>query len=381
MIEVTDKSRCCGCSACAGVCPVQCITMAYDTEGFVYPDADAQRCISCGRCEDVCPMKTSVQHFVKKAYAVRVHKYESESSSGGVFSALAEKVISGGGVIYGAAFDKELTLRHIRIADMADLGLLRGSKYVQSYTEGIYQQVQKDLSYGRKVLFSGTPCQVAGLRKFLNEDYSELLTVDLACHGVPSPKVWSRHINEKGKGLFGVNFRDKSSGWRKYNIAYSYRDRVERVRFDKDPYMQLFLQNVSIRPSCYDCAFRNGGNQSDMTLGDYWAISQTKSDLNDGRGVSVVISNTRKGELLINELKATDCIVQPVEYKEAVKVNGGFSASFAVPTGRDEFFKGLDAADDLHKYISGFVRTKSFVRVAYERIHTILAKIKRRIMS
>lgn len=377
MIEVTDKSMCCGCSACAGVCPVQCITMTADSEGFKYPIADPNICVSCGKCEQVCPMTSVETASEKKAYAVRVTQYEQDSSSGGVFSALAEKVLCEGGVVFGAAFDDGLRLQHIKVDDSSMLGHLRGSKYVQSDVGDIYRQVKDELSEGRKVLFSGTPCQVAGLHNFLGKDYPELFTVDLACHGVPSPKVWDRYVREKGDGLLGVKFRDKSDGWRKYNIAYIYKDRTERIRFDKDPYMLLFLQNISLRPSCYDCAFRNGANYSDVTLADFWSVADAVPQMNDGMGVSAVIVNTLKGKTQIDGFSHR----VEVKYEEAVKSNGGFFSTFEIPTGRKDFFEGLDAAIELKKYIRRFIKTKSTVREAYERLHTLLATIKRRILS
>ena len=356
---------------------MQCISMTADSEGFKYPLADPNVCISCGKCEQVCPMGESKTDYQKVAYAVRVPQYESVSSSGGVFSALAERTISDGGVVFGAAFDENLKLHHIKVNNPAMLGHLRGSKYVQSDMTGVYQQVKDELSDGRKVLFSGTPCQVAGLKKFLNKDYPELYTIDLACHGVPSPEVWSRYIREKGDNLIYVNFRDKSTGWRKYQIAYTYKNRIEKVRFDKDPYMQLFLQNISLRPSCYDCSFRNGGNCSDITLGDFWSIADACPELNDGKGVSVVIVNTPKGQALINGLP------QPMEvkYEDAVKSNGGFFTTFEIPAVRNDFFGGLGSATDLKKHIRRFVKTKSLVREVYERLHNVLASIKRRILS
>ena len=377
MIEITDKSKCCGCSACAGICPVRCIYMTVDSEGFKYPSADPDICMSCGQCELVCPMNAPKSDSLKLAYAVSIPQYEPISSSGGVFSALAEQVLAEGGVVFGAAFDEQLILHHIKIGDLYSLERLRGSKYVQSDIDGIYHQVHMELSAGRKTLFSGTPCQVAGLYEFLGKDYPELITIDIACHGVPSPKVWSRYVNEKGEGLKTVNFRDKSSGWRKYQIAYIYSDKVEKVRFDKDPYMQLFLQNLSLRPSCYDCGFRNGGNRSDITLGDFWAIADVCPHMNDDRGVSAVVVNTHKGTSLINQLPQ----LKEVKYEDAVKSNGGFFTTFEIPAMRNEFFSGLDAAENLKVYIRRFVKTKSFVREAYERLHTVLASIKRRILS
>ena len=377
MIEVTDKSKCCGCSACAGACPVQCISMIADKEGFKYPVADPNICISCGKCEQVCPMTFSRPASEKKAYAARIPQYEPSSSSGGVFSALAENVLSSGGVIFGAAFDEALKLRHIKVTDKTMLGQLRGSKYVQSDMVGVYHQVQDELSDGKTVLFSGTPCQVAGLKKFLNKDYPHLFTVDIACHGVPSPEVWNRYVREKGTDLVHVNFRDKSEGWRKYNIAYTYKERTEKVRFDMDPYMLLFLQNISLRPSCYDCSFRNGGNCSDVTLADFWAIKDVMPEMNDGKGVSAVIVNTLKGESLVKQLGH----LEEVKYEDAVKSNGGFFTTFEIPASRNEFFKGLDAAENLNRYIRRFIKTKSACREAYERLHTLLATIKRRILS
>ena len=351
--------------------------MVSDSEGFKYPLADPGLCLSCGQCDQVCPMDDSVLVSHRMSFALRVPKYEPSSSSGGVFSALAEKVLSDGGVVVGAAFDNQLNVRHIKVDDISDLQLLRGSKYVQSDTVGVYNQVQDQLDYGRKVLFTGTPCQVAGLKNFLGKDYSQLITIDIACHGVPSPKLWAKYVMEKGDGLEHVNFRDKSEGWRKYHIAYIYKDKVEKVRFDKDPYMQLFLQNVSLRPSCYDCAFRNGGHRSDVTLADFWAISGSVPQMDDDRGVSAVIVNTENGQGLINEYPQA----VEVKYNDAVRSNGGFNTTFEIPTVRNEFFKGLDAASDLNKYIRRFVKTKSCIREAYERLHTILASIKRRILS
>lgn len=322
-------------------------------------------------------MNNSKSDTKKKAYAVREPKYEPQSSSGGVFSALAERVLSEGGVVFGAAFDDQLKVSHIKMDDLSGLHHLRGSKYVQSDTTGVFQQVHDELSAGRKVLFSGTPCQVAGLQKFLDKEYPELVTIDIACHGVPSPKLWDKYVKEKGEGLMHVNFRDKSESWRKYDVAYIYKDRTEKVKFDKDPYMLLFLQNVSLRPSCYDCVFRNGGNFSDITLADFWSIAGTVPQMNDGRGVSAVIVNTAKGQELVSELEQTS----EVKYEDAVRANGGFFSTFDVPAGRNEFFRGLDKTDDLGKYIARFIKKKSAVCETYERLHTVLAKIKRRILS
>ena len=214
MINVTDSSKCCGCSACVNTCPVKCIVMHRDGEGFDYPVADVSSCISCGKCDDVCPMVSPVASSVMNANALRILEYESESSSGGVFPALASLVLEQGGVVVGAAFDSKLHLKHTIVNDKEGLARLRGSKYVQSEIGETYAQTRDLLDLGVNVLFSGTPCQIAGLLKYLNKPYDNLLTVDLACHGVPSPGVWEKYVRDSG--MTGVRFRDKSDSWKRY---------------------------------------------------------------------------------------------------------------------------------------------------------------------
>lgn len=242
MIHITDKQDCCGCNSCVQCCPKSCITMCEDEEGFLYPEVDENVCVDCGLCEKVCPVLHQAED--RKPLAVYAAKNKNEeirrqSSSGGVFTALAEEVIKDGGVVFGARFDEHWEVKHDYTETVEGLSIFRGSKYVQSRIEDCYQKVEQFLRAGRKVLFSGTPCQVAGLKLFLRKEYNYLLTVDFICHGVPSPGVWREYLKEETARECGrknsvlshpdikdqdaliesILFRDKCLGWKKYSFA------------------------------------------------------------------------------------------------------------------------------------------------------------------
>ena len=241
MIQLVDKSLCCGCTACASVCPKQCITMQEDEEGFLYPVVNASLCIDCNLCQKVC---SELHHMnVRMPLHVYAAKHKDEqvrlaSSSGGIFTLLAEKIIDEGGVVFGARFDARWEVVHDYTETKEGLAVFRGSKYVQSRLEDCYYKVKSFLQQGRKVMFSGTPCQIAGLKNYLRKDDDNLLTVDVVCHGVPSPKVWRMYLNEiiarkskknsvlshhsNGKvKIQSIDFRSKSSGWKRYSFALS----------------------------------------------------------------------------------------------------------------------------------------------------------------
>lgn len=222
MISIKDKSKCCGCNLCAIVCPKKCIQMVSDKEGFWYPQINKHACIKCGKCERICPVinkQTMPRNTGRKAYAA-IHANEKirlASSSGGIFTAIAEKVIDRGGVVFGAAFNKDFEVEHIYVERKEDLAKFRGSKYVQGKMGDIYLRVLEFLKMGRPVLFSGTPCQIGALKAFLGKEYDNLLTVDLICHGVPSPMIWSKYVNyrkslDSTSDLQFVSFRDKQGG-------------------------------------------------------------------------------------------------------------------------------------------------------------------------
>ena len=242
--------------------------------------------------------------------------------------------------------------------------------------------VRQYLQEGRRVMFTGTPCQVAGLNSFLGKGYDNLLTVDVACHGVPSPGLWEKYVQalgqKYGSPIKGVVFRDKSTGWRHYSLTVSAADDRHSVPHRKDPYMMLFLQDMTLRPSCYSCPAKCGKSHSDVTLADLWNVSEVAPHLNDDKGASLVLVNTSNG---MDVLASVSEELTEVDFAEAFKRNAGFSENVDVPERRDEFFAGIHSTDDIIKYMSGFVVHKSLFTQCYERVHTVLSKIKRRILK
>ena len=290
MIEIIDKKNCCGCWACVQQCPKQCISMIEDDEGFLYPKVDKGICINCHLCEYVCPIiNTDAPRKPLETYAA-INKDEQirlESSSGGIFSAIAEYIINDGGVVFGAKFNDKWEVIHDYTETIDGLAQFRGSKYVQSQIGDNYKKAKQFLTSGRKVLFSGTPCQIAGLKHFLKKEYENLLTVDFICHGVPSPGVWREYLKEEvatcnlknivlprsihGRDALnvtieGISFRDKTLGWKKFSFALDLSTSVgrgEKIQFrtrehlHENLFLKGFLANLFLRPSCYNCVEKN----------------------------------------------------------------------------------------------------------------------------
>ena len=321
MIEIQKKADCCGCGACAQVCPRSCITLTEDAEGFLYPVVSASDCIHCGACTLVCPMTAQAPASVQApegyaAYA-REDAVRSASSSGGIFTLLAREILARGGVVFGAAYDEDFSVHHIQIDTPEDLPRLQGSKYVQSRTEEAYRQAKHQLEAGKTVLFSGVGCQIAGLKAYLKKDYPQLYTVDVLCHGVPSPKVWRDYLREQqdafGSGVEAVSFRDKSTGWTGYSMRLQFRDRqVYQSHHTEDTYLKFFLENISLRPACHSCRFKALPHSADLTLGDAWGIGSYMPDMTDDRGTSLVLVNSRKGQALFRAIE-TYMVFRPGE--------------------------------------------------------------------
>lgn len=381
MIKISDKAKCCGCTACMNICPVQCIVMRRDREGFDYPVANPDLCISCGRCEDVCPMvRTSDPEGPVQTLAARVPEFMKQSSSGGLFPILAGKVIDEGGSVYGAVMNSDLTVSHADASDMQGVEKMRGSKYVQSELYASFEDVKYELGEGRKVMFTGTPCQIAGLKSYVGEDDPNLLLVDCACHGVPSPGLWEKYVkalSEKyGMQIKNISFRGKERSWRKYDFVISDALRTVSTPHQKDPYMLLFLQDMTLRPSCYQCPFRKGRSGSDLTLADLWNVAEAAPEMDDDKGASLILVNTEKGRRIISGLA-----VKEVDPLLALKRNGAFAETIQVPQRRDEFYQGLHSTKDLIRYMKGFVVRMPLHKKIYRSIHTLLSKIKRRIVK
>lgn len=350
MIKITDKTNCCGCNACVQCCPKQCITMHQDEEGFDYPTVNKNDCIDCGLCENVCPvLNCGESKRPIKVYAAKNTNEETrlKSSSGGVFTALAEDILHKGGVVFGVSFDQEWNAVHTYTENIEGLAAFRGSKYVQSKVGFSYKQVKSFLQNGREVLFTGTPCQIAGLKNFLRKDYPNLLTIEILCHGVPSPKVWQRYLAER-KAQFQCNdicqisFRDKRNGWAQYYMVINFKNgNLYTAPFFNDTYFKGFLSNLYLRPSCYACKCKNGHANSDIVIADYWNINEALPEYNDNKGISLVLVNSPKGLSNINSLSTL------IDYKETgYEVcrgrNGGFLEHIPVHKKRQTFFKLLN---------------------------------------
>ena len=332
MIEIKDKKDCCGCHACATICAKHCITMQADEEGFLYPIVDKDACIDCGLCEKICPViNQSESRKPLKVYAAK-NKNEDirrQSSSGGIFTLLAEKVIDEGGVVFGARFDENWNVIHAWSDTIEGIVAFRGSKYVQSTIGDTYREAMDFLKQGRKVLFTGTPCQIAGLKKYLRKEYNNLLTVDVVCHGVPSPLVWRTYLDETREQLrsnrdveksfvslsidelpviTGVSFRDKTNGWKKYCFSLRYRsikgEKELLQPFTNNIFMKGFLANLYLRPSCYACASRSGKSGSDISIADFWGVRNYYPEFDDDKGIGLILVNSNKGNSIYEVIDA-----------------------------------------------------------------------------
>lgn len=311
---LAPSNKCTGCMACLNSCPVDCISSVIDTEGFYQPIINKDRCIKCGKCTKSCPV---LQDAVKKVndepivYAAwnKDEEVLKRSSSGGIFGVFAKYIIENNGVVFGAAYNEDLLVEHIAIDSLEGLKLLHGSKYVQSKIDKIFRRVKSALDRGQHVLFTGTPCQVAGLYRFLGEDnYNNLFTCDLVCHGVPSPGVFRRYIDyleaKENAQLKSIEMRTKKRGWvQNSEMSLIFNDKKISVNpSSKDPYMNGFIYSTFLRKSCYDCQYAKTPRESDITLGDFWGIGNDKP-LNHPtkQGVSLVLVNSDKGQELFQQ--------------------------------------------------------------------------------
>lgn len=366
MINIVHKYDCCGCNACVQRCPKHCISMQEDDEGFIYPVVDKSACINCGLCEKVCPVINQNEAREPLNCYAAINPDEQirlKSSSGGIFTSLAEYIIDNGGVVFGAMWDDNWDVIHSYTENKHDLVLFRGSKYLQSSIGDTYKQAEQFLKAGRKVLFSGTPCQIAGLKKFLVKEYDNLLTVDIICHGVPSRSVFHSYLKEEikeiifnhnGKKVSGdlsekckiksINFRDKQKGWKLFSltICFTYTSLEGKEvsinhssTLHEDPFMTGFLNNYFLRPSCHECPVRKLKSNADITIGDYWGYDGNLAIEDDDKGISAVIVGSPNGE---NALKETNMICVTANYSDILRCNSALEKSVKGPY--REYFYG-----------------------------------------
>ena len=307
-----NKEACNGCAACANVCPLKCIKMEYDDEGFLYPSIDSELCIDCGICNRTCKKTNDKRKFpLKSTYAVK-HLEKSEqlkSSSGAFFPELAKKVLSNEGVVFGAAFDEKFNVIQREIIFLNELSYIRGSKYVQGNVEQTYLAVQEYLKQGKKVLYSGTPCQISGLHAFLNGENENLICASIMCHGTPSPQIWQQYLRElsNNKEIKTVEFRHKMNSqecWKNYFLKITYDNGIYLKESADDLYYKAFDSNLFLRPSCYNCRCKSDNQLADIVMGDYWGADELFKEFeNEQYGISAVVINTEKGNELFDSVR------------------------------------------------------------------------------
>lgn len=400
MIIIDDKHNCCGCAACVQICPQKCITFEEDKQGFRYPLVDTNNCVDCGLCTKVCPViNRSSPRYPLNVYAAINPNEEirMRSSSGGIFTLLAESIIQQGGVVFGARFDENWEVEHSYAETVEDIEPFCGSKYVQSRIGTTYVQVKDFLQKGRVVLYTGTPCQIAGLKKYLRRDYSNLLTVDIVCHGVPSALVWrtylkevTNHTNKLCKNhITGISFRDKSSGWKNYKVLIHGESDIDKrnqtsstsknkILLQEDShqnlYMQLFLNDYVLRPSCYNCPAKSGSSESDLTIADYWGISNIYPEFDDNKGTSLVLIYTNSGQQAFNTLMVKKILTS---YQDALKANSSIELSVSEKANVAYFWKIFSAEKALKKHkIKKLIKTSIIRRMYYRLIRCISRMIK-----
>ena len=390
MIDIRDKSQCCGCEACVQRCPKQCISLVEDSEGFLYPQVDKNVCVDCGLCEKVCPVVNQSDERQPQAVYASINPdfdVRQSSSSGGIFSALADAVLSQGGVVFGVCWDKEWRLVFDYAETRDDLYRFRGSKYLQAHVGDAYIKAEQFLKSGRQVLFTGTACQIAGLKKYLRRDYDNLLAVDVICHGAPSPQVWKKYLDEQlrfieqNRGsryqIESINFRDKTVGWKNYNFFIGLKGADGKVEYFTQPssqniFMRGFLRDFYLRPSCYSCPAKSGKSGSDITLGDFWGINQLKPEIDDDRGISAVMVNTLRGASWIGSLSLEQ---YSMSYDDVCRYNSALVRSVAYPSQRVKFFERY-SKESFFALVNDLCRI-SLTRRVVNKVKAILSRVKR----
>lgn len=385
MLNRYPSINCTGCESCVNACPINCIVFEQNDEGFFYPHIDGEKCIHCGKCERACPSLVKKEECKEQntpeAYAVINNDLEQRksSSSGGVFVLLAKRILERQGLVFGAAFSDDCkSVEHIAVTDEKELHRLQGSKYVQSRIGKAYSEAEQHLKMGREVLFTGTPCQISGLLAYLGKEYDNLFTQDFVCHGVPSPGIWSRYLEEKeqsnGSEISCVAFRNKSLGWVFGQMKIDFQNgKSTSVCYHDDLYVRGFLADLFLRPSCYQCENKGLDRCADITLGDFWGVKQVAPSMNDFYGTSLVFAHNEKGKELLTLLDSIK--MQPVDAEAATRYNPAAIRSVKRPPQRELFFSSVKTAS-LTKVLGRMCR-----RTPKEKVKTMLRNVKHRLKA
>ena len=357
-MSICQKNECTGCSACANICPKNCIEMQYDEEGFLFPKIDAKKCINCGLCKKICPANTNFSaENQEKPKVIAAYANDKEilknSSSGGIFSILSDWILKQNGVIFGAKLHKNMEFFHVKAENKKSYEEMRGSKYIQSEIRETYKEAKNAIENGRKVLFVGCPCQIAGLYSVLNKKPENLITVDLICHGVGSRKFFNKYIQEKEKKykdkIKYISFRDKKYGYSRYTTKIIFNNRKPKyIKAYRDSYMASYMKLGIYRESCYNCKFAKIPRVGDITLGDFKGIKDKKMIENFEKGISVVLLNNSKANKIFEEIKdKIQWVERPLE--EAISSNMNITKPNKRPDSRNYILKEEGSTNKLQK--------------------------------
>lgn len=385
-IEKYNKDKCTGCHACKVSCPVDCIRMEVDAEGFWYPMV-SDACIECGKCIKACHLfADNSADNTPTAYACinTDEEVRKRSSSGGVFYELAKQTINNQGVVFGAAFNGSMELEHSYAETLDEITKYQGSKYLQSKIGNSYAEVKSFLKAGRKVLFSGTPCQIGGLKAFLGKDYEKLICVDIICHGVPSPMVWKKYVDYQeeqcNSKIESVAFRDKKFGWKSFNMLLKYRSGENLTPTHReDLFMQAFLKDLCLRPSCYQCDFKTLNRQSDITLADFWGIQRVMPEMDDDKGTSLVLVHSIKGYQLLESLNLA-LKVKPIDIASAIQYNPSAIKSVAKPVKRERFLVAIKEDVSFENAVIKYTKPSIIIQVK-RKGRSVLGKLYRKVFK
>lgn len=358
-----EKKDCCGCGACASACPKDAIAMKPDEEGFLYPIVDESRCVNCGRCVRLCPQKAAAEdgfHQEPKFYIAHNNDEEivKRSASGGAFTALSNVILGRGGVVYGAVFDERFNVVHGRAETPEERDRMCGSKYVQSDMGDIYRKIREDAAAGRPVLFTGTPCQTAGVRAYLGREYENVILCDVICHSVPSPLMWQEYLHmlerESGGKISRVNFRDKTEGWQRASTFKGFRYAVDGGLMQQDDrfYKLFFGWKTIARPSCAQCRYACVRRISDITIADYWGVEKYAPEWVDYYGVSFVMASTEKGSALLHE-SAGELRYAERDPEEQIRENHRLRGPMGIPADERAAFWQVYQARGFETALSG----------------------------
>ena len=379
----TITTICSGCRSCEQICPKNAISMVYDQEGFLQFKINKNLCINCGLCQKRCPQENynRLKQNPNKVYAAQVVDASVllNSTSGGIFWCLAENIISKGGVVYGCAFEKDFSVSQIRITNMHELSRLQGSKYVQSDTGDSFTMVKNDLADGKYVLYSGTPCQIAGLKLFLGNMNEKLLLMDILCHGVPSPLLFKKYIEwiqlRYNRKLKTYQFRFKKNGYGgRYLLRLDFGEKVKCLPIMLDPYGDAFLKGRTLREACYSCKFATIERVGDISLGDYWKPEVLNCDFDVSKGVSMVLINSDKAVEIWNQI-ARKIVYKETTIEQAVSVNDGLKKAVQRPSDRGSLLKEYNSLDYFNKQLAVGIKLK--LRISNMLPIALKEKIKR----